>query len=91
MGEDHDFAFQVLDDGWCTVAMACYVFATNPQGENNVGGNAELYQQNGRRERVKALQFHHPEKPIYLRERKGKVFCDANQVYKGYRQRLVRK
>jgi hypothetical protein len=58
--EDTDLSLRVLKDGWCTVLFYAFL-AKKHQTLSMIGGNAELYKDNGRLLMAQALQKLHPD------------------------------
>jgi len=90
LGNDTDMSLQVLEGGWCTVAMNAFVFNTQPLGTGK-GGNDTMYANNGRETRANALKNNFPHLPIKVTTRFGRPHHDLSQVWKRYKQQLIKK
>ena len=84
-------SLQVLKGGWCTVNMNAFVFDSKVTGERTKGGNStDVYNNDGRLLRARHLKNLHPDLPIRITKKFGRTHQDLNQVWKLFKQPLVR-
>ena len=89
--DDTDMSLQVLKGGWCTVNMNAFVFDSKVTGERTKGGNStDVYNNDGRLLRARHLKNLHPDLPIRITKKFGRTHQDLNQVWKLFKQPLVR-
>ena len=89
LGEDTDMTLQALSGKFCTVSMNVYVFDTVTSGSNK-GGNCDLYKDDGRLQRTKALIKNWPHL-ITISKKWGRPNHDLGHIWKKFDFPLIRK